>query len=154
MTLQAQKRLLWTLNAVLAAAIVAAGAGFAFWPLPKFDAGPGSPPAPASRGSVAREKPPLSAYAVIYQQDLLAPLWDVVETKAPPPQPAVTLAGTVIQPGFTYALLKNKAGEVKWVAVGQALDGAEVLEIATDSAVIRFGGATYTLKIQKEGTGP
>jgi hypothetical protein len=153
MTLQAQKRLLWTLNAVLATAIVAASAGFAFWPLPKFDAGPAGPPI-APRASAAKERPPLSAYAVIYQQDLLAPLWDVVETKAPPPQPVVTLAGTVIQPGFTYALLKNKAGEVKWVAVGQALDGAEVLEIAADSAVIRFGGATYTLKIQKEGSGP
>jgi hypothetical protein len=153
MTLRTQKRLLWTLNAVLAAAIVGSAAGFLCWPLPKFDAGPAAPPT-APRAATAKDRPLLSAYAVIYQQDLLAPLWDVVETKAPPPQPAVTLAGTVIQPGFTYALLKNKAGEIKWVAVGQALDGAEVLEIAADSAVIRFGGSTYTLKIQKERSGP
>ena len=159
MTLHTQNRMLWTLNVLLALAVVAGGAGLALWPIGRVEgdgAAEGVPPA-ATQAAAADTDLPLSAYAVLYEKDLLRPLYDAAPTvaaKTPPPKPTVTLVGTVIEQGFTYALLRTKDGQVKMVAAGQVVDGSEVTEITSDSTTVRFGGATHTLKIQKGEAGP
>jgi len=99
---------------------------------------------------------PLSDYADIWQRDLRKPLHDpkpVAKAAKPAPKPklAVRLMGTVLEPGFTYAMLRGKSGETKFVGVGQSLDGAEVVEVAVSSATVRFHGDLITLKIESEG---
>ena len=157
MTLRTQRRLLWGLNAALALGVVACAAGLFLVPVERFDAegattSVGVAGVPAAPG----EALPLSAYAVIHARNLQRPLYDpkpVVTKPPPPPKPTVTLVGTVIEEGFTYALLKTKAGQVKMASVGQTVDGAEVVGIAADSATIRFVGRTHVLTMQKEGKG-
>ncbi len=156
MTLHTQNRMLWTLDVLLALAVVAGGAGLALWPIGRFEddgVAEGVPPA----ATQAAADLPLSAYAVLYDKDLLRPLYDAAPTvaaKTPPPKPTVTLVGTVIEQGFTYAMLRTKDGQVKMVAAGQTVEGAEVTEITSDSTTVRFGGQTHTLKIQKGESGP
>ncbi len=158
MTLRIQKRLLWTLSAVLVLAVAATGGALFLRPVERFDAAAKTDP--ASGGGLQPDDPnenlPLSAYAVIYEADLQRPLYDpgpVAAKPAPPPKPTITLVGTVIEEGFTYALLKTRAGQVKMASVGQTVDGAEVVGIAADSATIRFAGRTHVLTMQKEGKG-
>jgi len=157
MTLRTQRRLLWTAAAGLALASAAAGLGFVLWPLERIEAA-GSPAAATAQApeETGGEASPLSAYAVIYERDLQRPLFDpkpAAPEKKPPPKPTVTLVGTVIAPGAARAVLKTKAGRIKMASVGQTVDGAEVLEVAADSATIRFAGHTYTLTIQKGSGG-
>ena len=103
---------------------------------------------------------PLSAYAAIYKRELRKPLFDPkpaavakARTKAPPPKPklTITLTGTVIEPGFTYAMLRGKSGEVKFVSIGQTLDNAEVTAVTANSATVKFHGDSITLKVNKGG---
>jgi hypothetical protein len=147
---RSQKRLVWTLDAVLAMVVATAGTTLVLWPVPRNEVNESVPAAPAP--APVKVKRPLESYAVIYRMDFQRPLVDSAAGPAAV-KPTVTLVGTVIQPGFTYAMLKNKAGETKWVSVGQTLDGAEVVEIAEDSATVKFAGTVIVLKIQKEGTG-
>ena len=156
MNLRTQARLVWTLDVLLALAATAVGAGLALWPVGQSASATGARPAatPAVPGAAGRATPPLTAYAAIYGRDLQQPLFDAVPETRPLPKPTVTLVGTVIQPGNTFALLKTKAGQVQWAAVGQAVEGAEVLEITADSATVRFAENTYTLKVEKQGSGP
>jgi hypothetical protein len=156
MTLQAQRRWLWMLSGALALAAAAGGAALALWPLAPLgdDPGAAAPSAPAAPAAPAREHAPLAAYAVVYQADLQRPLFDPPPPQAaPPPRPNLALMGTVIERGFTCALLKTPAGQVQWLSVGQAIDGAEVTAIAADSVSVRFAGEVFTLKVQAEGGG-
>jgi len=157
MTLRTQRRLLWTAAALLALASAGAGAGFVLWPLEPLASASGPAAAAADAPEeTSSDASPLSAYAVIYERDLQRPLFDpkpVAPKKKPPPEPTVTLVGTVIAPGAARAVLKTKGGQIKMATIGQTVDGAEVLEVTVDSATIRFAGHTHTLAIQKKAGG-
>jgi hypothetical protein len=154
MNTRSQIRLIWAVNVVLAATVVAAGAGFALWPVAGVGDQAADTPAPAPASPPAQARPPLSSYAVIYARDLQEPLFDAAAGERPVARPTVALAGTVVQPGNTFALLRTKAGQVQWARVGETVEGAEVTEITADSATVKFAGNTFTLKIEKQGSGP
>jgi hypothetical protein len=158
MTLRRTRRFLWTLCGALALAVVVTGAGLVAWPLE--GPGDGTAASPTAGGNpitgTTRERLSLSAYACLWEKDLQRPLYDpapAVAKPKPPPVPGVTLVGTVIEEGFTYALLKTKAGQVKMVSVGQTVEGAQVLVITANSTTIRLGGHEHVLKIEKETKG-
>jgi hypothetical protein len=103
---------------------------------------------------------PLSAYAEIHKRLLRKPLFDPKPAaiaarakKAPPPKPKLTLSltGTVLEPGFTYAMLKGVSGQVKFVAIGQTLDNATVTAITANSATLKFHGDLITLQVNQGG---
>lgn len=100
---------------------------------------------------------PLKDYDVIFTRNLRKPLYDpkpVKVVKSPPPKPQLTvnLLGTVLEDGFTYAILKNRSGKTSFVPIGEALDGAEVTKIEKDSATVSFHGESIVLKVKgKEG---
>jgi hypothetical protein len=97
---------------------------------------------------------PISEYAAIWKHELRRPLYDP-EVKpviaAPPPKPSLTvqLVGTVIEEGFTYAILQGKGGKTEFVSVGQSLDGAEVTGIEKDCVHLKFCGDVVTLKAKR-----
>ncbi len=147
------------INLLLSVALVAVGSAFVLIPLDESSGqqSPGEKNAGLSK-IMPPENEPLSAYSAICQRELRKPLFDakvsVVSTaKAPPPKPklAVTLTGTVIEPGFTYAMLRGKSGQVKFVSVGQVIDDAEVTEITSSSVTVKFHGDSITLKVSKGG---
>ena len=109
----------------------------------------------ASRGEA--EDDTLAGYAVIYGRPLRKPLFDpepvtIAKAKAPEPKFTAVLAGTIVEPGFTRALFRTRGGQEQFLAVGQKIDGAEVLEIIDGSATVNFHGKQLTLKAEGAGT--
>ena len=155
MTLRDKRRLLWTACAGLAAALVGVNAALLFTPLDDPRAGATEPkPAPEVAPRAGPERPPLEVYAAAWACDLQRPLFDpepvlVNRVPPPPPKPTVRLLGTIIEPGHTFAFLRGKDGSAKCVSVGEALDGAEVIEVRADSVVVRFAGQTHTIEAEK-----
>jgi len=153
MTHRAQRRLVLALDAVLALALVATGAGLAAWPLGRLGSDDNGSVNRSRDTAVEQDRLPLSAYAVIWNKNLQQPLYDpkpAVVAEKPPPKPALTVVGTVIEEGFTYALVKTQGGQVKMARVGQTVDGAEVLVVTADSVTVRFAGQEHVLKVEKE----
>ena len=155
MTAKGQRRTLWTAAAILIAGAAAVLACAAAMPL-----GVRGPAAPTGLKALtvtrpARRPESPGAYAVIYQRDLRKPLVDAEAPKVEPPKPpplTVTLKGTVVEEGFSYAIFRNKAGEEKLLKVGDSLEGAEVTAIAEGQATVRFFDQAIVLKAQtKEG---
>jgi hypothetical protein len=102
---------------------------------------------------IATTVKPIKAYEVIMAGDIRAPLYDpkpvkIVKTPPPKPQLTVNLLGTVLEDGFTYAILKNRSGKTSFVSIGESLDGAEVTKIEKDSATIKFSGDLIVLKVK------
>ena len=62
---------------------------------------------------------------------------------------AVTLTGTVVEPGHSLAVFSGAGGKVELKAVGESAGGAEVLAIRRDSAVVRHNGEPLTLRVPK-----
>jgi len=96
------------------------------------------------------------AYAIIHSRHYDKPLYDskpVVAEKKPPPKPKLNakLVGTALDPGFTYGFFRDSHGQTKMIGVGQTIEGAKVLEIKRESAVVEFHGDTLTLIVEKEG---
>ena len=144
------------MDAVLALALVATGAGLAAWPLERLGSDNSGSVNRSPDAAAERDRLPLSAYAVIWNKNLQRPLYDpkpAVVAEKPPPKPTMTVVGTVIEEGFTYALLKTQGGQVKMARVGQTVDGAEVLVVTADSVTVRFAGQEYVLKVEKERKG-
>ncbi len=160
MTLRTKRRLLWGLNALFALVLVGAGGGLVLAPLDE-PAPPVSPrPDPVTqKPAEPPEPPPLSAYAAAWQRDLQRPLYDpvppVVIRKPPPPPkpPPLALQGTIVEPGFAFAVLVTKDGRQRTVRVGQEVDGAELVRVTSDAAVVRFDGREHTLQAPKRGEG-
>ena len=157
--LRKRRRILILVNLLLSATLVATGYALVFVPIdePVEQQNSGKKSAEISElmDPAAR---PLSTYAVIYKRQLRKPLFDpksktVAGAKAAPPKPklTVTLTGTVIEPGFTYAMLRGKSGEVKFVGIGQTIDNAEVTAVGANSATVKFHGDSITLKVKKGG---
>lgn len=108
---------------------------------------------PSDRAPTARA---LSEYACIYQRSLRKPLFDVVAAPlavvAPPKPPmTVTAVGTVMEPGFTYAMLRDKGGKVRYAAVGEEVDGVKVLVIGESGVTVEFAGDRIELSVGKGG---
>jgi len=153
-----RRRLLMLANAALAAGIALCAWGALLLPLGS-SAGPGrSAPGTAPAASRAEQGAgPLSAYAVTYGRPLRKPLYDpklkkIIAVKKPEPKLTVKLAGTVTEPGFTYAFFRTRGGEEKLVAIGQRIEGAKVLAIGDGSATVEFHGKRITLRKAKGGT--
>jgi len=99
---------------------------------------------------------PLDQYEAIYTKDVRRPLYDpppvIVPPPATPPPPPLTLQllGTVLEPGFEYAVVRTGAGQEKLMTVGETLDGAELLRLDAAAATVRFAQQERTLKVQKK----
>lgn len=149
-----RKRLLWAIDAALATAIAACVA--CVWlPLETGvvpDAGP-VPPLASAPAAGALPLPP-DAYAVIYQRNLRLPLFDApasAPTLAVAPPMPVRLKGTILEPGFCYAVFERTNGESRMVGVGESVDGVEVVAIAAASITVRYNGQLAALAVDKEG---
>lgn len=99
---------------------------------------------------------PLQSYAGIYKRDLRKPLYDpkpkaVIKVAPVKPKLTIQLLGTVVEPGFTYAILKDSKGKTKFVSVGQSLDGAELKSISAKSITVIFNGEEQILSTKKDG---
>ena len=156
-SLRTWKRALTALAVALAAATAAA-----VWalvclslaveePAPQEAAGPATDETP----TVQAPRRHLSDYALVYERNLLAPLYDaapaaVVAREAPPPRLEVRLEGTAVEPGFTYALVRTKDGKTRFVSVGQTVAGAEVVAIGNGQATFSLGGRRVVLKVEKK----
>jgi hypothetical protein len=152
MTLRSKKHLLWLLSASLAAAGLGSVLALALVPIGEPDPASLAPAAPQSVVPPAR-KTAVIAYDAIGKRNLQQPLYDSAAPNQPPPKPTVKLVGTVLEPGFTYAMLKTKDGQVKGVSVGETVDGAEVTEVKVDSVTVKFAGEMHTLKVESPGAG-
>jgi len=103
----------------------------------------------------ARTSRPLGYYAVIWQKDLRRPLYDpppvaVIRKKPAKSKLRIKLVGTVIEPGFSYAIVKTDSGQTRLVAVGQSAEGAEVVSVRDGTATIRFAGEVRQLTVEKD----
>lgn len=147
-----QRKMLLAAGVILGLGIVGCLVGF------MFPAGIKEPTMSRSSRDVVQVKElpsttkPLKEYGVIFARDLRTPLYDpkpVEVVKAPPPKPQLTvdLVGTVLEDGFTYAILKNRSGKTSFVSIGESLDGAEVTKIEKDSATVKFSGESIVLKV-------
>ena len=149
---RSRKRLLWAVNAVLAAAVSLAAAVM-IWPLD--EAAPSASweePAAITR-TAGTQIEPMSKYAAIHRRDLRKPLFDVVpttsaKTRTLPPL-KVRLTGTAVEEGFSLAMFHTASGELKMVGVGESIEGAEVISITDRSVTLRYGERPVTLTIEK-----
>lgn len=155
LTIHHGRRLLAGLCAALAAALAASVAALALTPLDAGTPGAASVESPvADNNAVEPAARPLKDYEIVWKRNLLAPLYDAapvvaVKAPAPPPKLPVTLLGTVVEPGHTYGMFRDKDGRTKFVRVGQSIDGAEVKTITGDGATVLFAGREITLKAEK-----
>jgi len=108
----------------------------------------------AVRADTAAALLPLDQYDVICAKDVRRPLYDpppvvVPEPVAPPPPPlTLRLLGTVLEPGFEFAIVRAGAGQEVLMAVGDILDGAELLRLDETTATVRFAEQERTLQVQ------
>ena len=155
LTYRKQRQLLWVGNLILGASVLLAVYWLAIRPVPVQAPSPGkSQNVPGVSAGAANSKP-LTAYSSVWQRDLRKPLFDEATTtaavSAPKTRLNVTLMGTVVDPGYSYALLRSGSGQTKLVEIGQVIDGAELTEVNADTVTMKFGGETVTLQIQKQG---
>jgi len=155
-SLRTWKRALTALAVALAAATAAAAWALVCLPLAVDDPAPQAADRTADDETAAQPaRHHLSDYAVVYERNLLAPLYDaapaaVVAREAPPPRLEVRLEGTAVEPGFTYALVRTKDGKTRFVSVGQTVAGAEVVAIGNGQATFSLGGRQVVLKVEKK----
>lgn len=156
MTLRHRKRLLDAVNVLLLAALGVMVAWAALSPvprdLPEAGAAPNDDPAGTARDD---RLPPLAKYAAVYARDLRKPLYDPepvekVEESEPTPPLRIELTGTVVEPGYTYAFFRTRSEPAAMANVGDTVDGAEVVEIASDSVTVRWHGDLKTLRAKEE----
>lgn len=152
-TFRQHRRMLIAVNVILGFGILCCFAGFFIPPHIQESAGGGFSPNVVHVEETQSTIRPLKDYDAIFVRNLRKPLYDpkpVNVVKAPPPKPQLTvdLLGTVLEDGFTYAILKNRSGKTSFVSIGEALDGAEVTKIEKDSATVTFHGETILLKVK------
>jgi hypothetical protein len=111
--------------------------------------------------------PPLAELEALCQQDLRRPLYDApppVPIAAPPPPPPAPLpfklAGTVIEPGRSQALLQMADGRIQLNRVGDTVGGpaagintAQILQIDRDNITLMYHGRQQVLNIEKTQLG-
>ena len=103
--------------------------------------------------------PPLKAFAGAWSLDLRRPLYDpppsatAAQSPALAPPLAVSLTGTVVEPGHSLAVFAAPGGRTELKAVGESTGGAEVLSIDRDSAVLLHNGERVTLRVPRPAGG-
>lgn len=155
-TTNKRKKLMYVVNAALALAVAAAIA-YPFMPLAE-PAPPEKPPrvGDGPAGPLQQGAPPLAAYDVIYQRNLRQPLTDrpIVQeepiTKVENTSLKLVLIGTVVEPHNSFAIFSLPGGTIKTIAVGEKIDGAELVSVTTKTATVRHLGKPVTLSIRKE----
>lgn len=156
LSLHNQKRLLQAITLLLVAGAIACALLLIFLPLSLPTNNNDKRTASSNNaGDINATQASLQSYTEPLGRDLRYPLYDPkpIQVKAaPPPKPVLKakLVGTVLEPGFTYAIFTDASGKQTLVPVGQSIEGAEVLEIADGKAVVKFCGETITLMAQKE----
>ena len=150
------KTVLWLASIALAALVVLAAVRLALWPVRIGATNPQAAPSRDVEASGAgNEAHPLEHYAVTWQRDLRRPLYDpppIVAPKRARPELKIRLTGTVVEPGFTYALFATGDGKTVLARVGQKVEGAEVKSISDASVTVLFAGEMLKLKVQKKET--
>ena len=155
MTVKSKKRLLDLANVALLAAIGLTVGSLWLWPVDISSQAPTKTNANQIATVKVPQARPLSDYSVIHERDWRRPLQDAkVVVKAPPkkdpPKLKFTLVGTVLEPDFQYGFFRNKGGQTRIVRVGQTVDGAVVVEIKPDSAVVKKDGFEIELEVKKK----
>ncbi len=155
------KSSLWLVAAVLAAGVVVVAAGAVLSPVGA-GAGnvPAGAPAGAATGAPAAARAALAQYAPAWKRPLRSPLYPPPPPLPPPPPPpepkpklSVRLRATVVEPGFSQALLAAGKAEL-WRCVGEAAGDAKVLSIADGRVVVLFAGERHVLILPKPGAKP
>jgi hypothetical protein len=156
MTPHQQKTWLWVLNVGLALAVVAAAAAVVMPLDPAARERPAPPPAPRQERPAPDRVEPLSAFAGIYARDLRPPLFD-----APTPQPTtsvavprltVRLTGTIVEQGHGCGVFRTATGQSKVIAIGETIEGAELVSVEDGLATLRHRGTLVTIKAEPRQT--
>ncbi len=102
---------------------------------------------------------PLSKFEPIWKLDLRRPLADTLApapattpavAAARTPPPGMKLAGTIIEPERSLALLVGASGKVELKSIGDRFAGAEVLQIDPGAVTLQHNGQPLILRIGKE----
>jgi hypothetical protein len=134
---------LWTTAVLLIAAAGAAVVAGIVWPLAQLDTSP-----PATQMASKRESATdsLDQYAVLWSRrlrDLSGKTGAPAVASAPADQGAtLALAGTV---GHTIALLRLPDGTIHVRAVGESLNGMQVISVEPSKVTLRGNGQDMTL---------
>lgn len=155
MTGRTKKRLLDLANTALVAAIGLTVGSLWLWPANISSPAPTKTNANQIATVEAPPARPLSDYSVIHERDWRRPLEDpkpVVKAppKKDPPKLRITLVGTVMEPGFQYGIFRTKGGQTKFARVGQTVDGAVVVEIRPEAALVRKDGFEIEMEVKKK----
>ncbi len=155
-SISTKRRLLSAANIAMAAAVVICiGSCFI-----SSDVGAQNLSRSGTAGTIASSanetQPPLEEYAVIYSRDLRKPVFDIkppdpIKVEPPKPKFKATLTGTVLEPGFTYALFRTSSGEDKLISVGQSIEDAEVTAIESETVTLNFHGDVLKLTVKQDG---
>lgn len=155
MTTRTMRRLLWALTAmaVTASAVVILAA--ARWPYPSAPKVTDSKPRIATPhpGETHAAIPMLEEFLSAAEVDLRRPLVDPAPPpRQPPPPLAMKLAGTIVEPGQSRALLIGADGKVQLKRAGETLDGVELLSIDHDSVTVKYLGSPLVLTATQEAS--
>ncbi len=55
-----------------------------------------------------------------------------------------------MEPGFQYGIFRTKGGQTKFARVGQTVDGAVVVEIRPEAALVRKDGFEIEMEVKKK----
>lgn len=162
MTIRQTRRLLWVTAALCIAAAVTVVTLGVLAPFTTTNATPQRLAAPEARAESKDSRAPRAALELVADLDLRRPLFD----PPPPPPPAlvtaplppamdlppepVTLAGTIIEQGRSYAIFITPAGAMEVRAVGEKTGTAEVVSIDDNSVTLSAGGRNFIVKVLKE----
>lgn len=156
MTKSRRRQLLLGADLLLALGIAGAVALAVFPPRP---APPPDAPDEASAQPALQSGQALSvsAYAVIYQRNLQAPLAGVATAQPAPlavsPLPNLTLLGTVVEQENSYGIFRTPSGQTRLAGVGETVEGAKVAAITVDSVTLTLGGNSFKLSLPPKGAG-
>jgi hypothetical protein len=142
--------ILWSVAALLSCAAAATIALAIGLPL-EMDRSIRNPTTRPASGATDAASPELAAFEPIFQRRLRQSLSDVA-TSMPaeagtPTGFQCTLAGTI---GNSLALLRRADGSIEVKAVGESIDGAEVLAIQSGQIELRVNGERVMLRKPKE----
>jgi len=155
LTQRARKRLLIAANGALAAGIlIVLAAGLAPVDVAPAPGAHMDKPRPRDSSEAATTTKPLGAYAVIGQRNVRGPLFDPKPQpvrRTPPPKLRLTLRGTMVEPGCSYAILAAAGKSDQLASVGETIGGAEVVAIESGAVTVVYHGRSITLTVPTEG---
>jgi hypothetical protein len=156
MDVRGQRILLWMIGAILLIAAVATALYSVQAAYEIAAARSGAISTTQRVNATDRSEPTLADLQSVAQVNWRRPLFDapspapVIAPPPPPPPPlTVRLAGTIIEPGHSRAVLVGPDGKTELKGVGEHSGPAEVLEIGQDTCTVRYLGNRVTLKIDK-----